>query len=270
MKILRFVKGRCRSWQQRAAQRRLLRQFSEPADEITRGQWGDSLQNPTEFYERCFHYFHTRLPEPLREHRAYFETGGRGFGEQAFHVMWFLLFSEFSPEIFLEIGVFRGQTLSLAALLARHFQLDCFTQGISPFSSVGDAVSKYRRNVDYHEDTLKNFAHFSLPAPALLKAFSTDDAAKKLVASRAWSCIYIDGNHDYEIARADWNLCAAHLQPDGLIVLDDSGLDTKYEPPIFATGGHPGPSRLAQEIDRKNFREILQVGHNRVFQKIAG
>jgi predicted O-methyltransferase YrrM len=270
MKIIRFVKGRFRSWQQQTAQCRLLRRFSGAADEITRVQWDDSLQNPTEFYERCFHYFHTRLPEPLREHRAYFETAGRGFGEKAFHVMWFLLFREFSPESFLEIGVFRGQSLSLAAMLARHFKLNCFVQGISPFSSAGDAVSNYRRDVDYHDDTLKNFAHFSLPAPALLKAYSTDEKAQKLVASRLWSFIYIDGNHDYEIARADWELCAAHLQLGGLIVLDDSGLTTKYVPPIFATGGHPGPSKLAQEADRTCFREILQVGHNRVFQKIAG
>ncbi|HEY5298463.1 MAG TPA: class I SAM-dependent methyltransferase [Verrucomicrobiae bacterium] len=181
--------------------------------------------------------------------------------------MWFLLFREFQPESFLEIGVFRGQTLSLAALLARHFQLNCFIQGISPFSPAGDTVSKYRRDVEYYYDTLKNFVHFNLPPPALLKAFSTDDSAKKVVASRAWSFIYIDGNHDYEIARADWELCAAHLQPGGLIVLDDSGLTTKYAPPIFATAGHPGPSRLAQEFDRQKFREILQVGHNRVFQK---
>ncbi len=269
MKIIRFIKGRRRAWQQRAAQRRLLRQFSAPADEITRDQWDESLKNPTEFYVRCFHYFHTRLPEPLRGHRAYFEASGRGFGEKTFHVMWFLLFREFSPESFLEIGVFRGQTLSLAALLARHFKLNCFVQGISPFSSAGDAVSKYRRDVDYYDDTLKNFAHFSLMDPALLKAYSTDEKAQKLVASRDWSFIYIDGNHDYEIARADWDLCAAHLQPDGLIVLDDSGLTTKYVPPIFATGGHPGPSRLAQEISPMRFREILQVGHNRVFQKIA-
>ena len=269
MKIIRFIQGRRRAWQQRAEQRRWLRGFSRAADEITRAQWDDSLKNPTEFYQRCFHYFHTRLPEPVRAHRAYFESGKRGFGEKAFHVMWYLLFREFPPKSFLEIGVFRGQTLSLAALLARHFKLACSTQGISPFSSAGDAVSKYRRDVDYHDDTLKNCAHFSLPAPALLRAYSTDEAAQKLIASRDWSFIYIDGNHDYEIARRDWDLCAAHLQPGGLIVLDDSGLTTKYAPPVFATGGHPGPSRLAQEIDRTRFREILQVGHNRVFQKIA-
>ena len=270
MKIIRFIQGWRRARQQRAAERRLLAGFSAPAEEIRREQWGESLQNPGAFYERCFHYYHTRLPQPLREHRAYFETNRRGFGEKAFHVMWFLLFREFSPRSFLEIGVFRGQTLSLAALLARHFEREVFIQGISPFSAAGDAVSKYRRDVDYYEDTLKNFAHFSLPAPALLKAFSTDEAASKLIASRAWSCIYIDGNHDYEIARRDWELCSAHTQPGGLIVLDDSGLSTDYTPPIFATGGHPGPSRLAQEVDRGRFREILQVGHNRVFQRLKG
>src|ERR1700733_5793587 len=114
MKIIRFIKGRCRNWQQRAAQRRLLRQFSALVQEITHAQWDDSLKNPTEFYLRCFHYFHSRLPQLLREHRAYFETAGRGFGEKAFHVMWFLLFREFQPEGFLEIGGFGGQTLSLA------------------------------------------------------------------------------------------------------------------------------------------------------------
>ena len=48
-------------------------------------------------------------------------------------------------------------------------ELDCFTQGISPFSPAGDAVSKYAKHVDYQDDTLKNCAHFSLPSPVLLK-----------------------------------------------------------------------------------------------------
>jgi hypothetical protein len=54
-----------------------------------------------------------------------------------------------------------------------------------------------------------------------------------------------------------------------VIVLDDAGLYTAYRAPAFAFTGHPGPSRLAQEIDRTTFQEIVQVGHNRVFQKLA-
>lgn len=268
MNIIGFLKRRRGKWKLRQAEQKLARLFPGTADEITQSQWAESLHDPTEFYKRSFHYFHTRLPQPLRDHRAYFETGNRGFGEKSFHVMWFLLFREFAPESFLEIGVFRGQTLSLAALLAHRFKFNCFTQGISPFSPAGDTVSKYQRGVDYYDDTLKNVAHFSLPAPVLLRAFSTDEEAVNLIASRDWSCIYIDGNHDYEIVRRDWDLCSAHVQLGGLIVLDDSGLSTGYVPPlILATAGHLGPSRLAQEIDRTCFREILQVGHNRVFQK---
>jgi hypothetical protein len=270
MKLIRFLKGQRRAWQSRSSQRRVLRQFAGPADEISAGQWPMSLQEPTTFYLQCFHYFHTRLPEPLRAHRDYFTRNRRGFGEDAFHTMWFLLFREFQPQDFMEIGVFRGQTLSLAALLARLAGLSCQVQGISPFSAAGDAVSKYRENVDYHADTLKNFTHFSLPKPALLKSYSTDPAARELIASRQWSLVYIDGNHDYEVARQDWELCSQNVKPGGIIVLDDAGLTTSFQPPPFATGGHPGPSRLAQEIDRGRFREILQVGHNRVFQKIAG
>jgi hypothetical protein len=270
MNMIGYLKRRRGEWMVRQAERKLLRRFSGDGDEITRAQWRESLLAPTEFYERCFHYFYTRLPEPVRKHRAYFETDGRGFGEKAFHVMWFLLFREFAPENFLEIGVFRGQTLSLAPLLAGHFNLHCLVYGISPFSLAGDAVSKYQSDVDYYADTLKNFRHFSLPAPGLLRAYSTDEAAAELIASRDWSCIYIDGSHDYEIARKDWDLCSAHLRSNGLIVLDDAGLTTNYvPPPILATAGHPGPSRVAQEIDSASFREILQVGHNRVFQRIA-
>jgi len=251
-----------------ARQKKSILQSAAP-DKLDPMDWPASLSNPTHFYLECFRFFHQRLPPELLEHRSYFTSEGRGFGEDAFHVLWFLLFREFRPKNFLEIGVFRGQTLSLAALLARINGITCEVCGISPFSQAGDSVSRYRPNVDYHEDTLRNFEHFKLKAPQLLRAFSTDQEARSFIASKEWDMIYIDGNHDYEIARQDWELCSSHLSARGIIVLDDSGLTTSFRPPAFATAGHPGPSRLAQEIDRKQFRELLQVGHNRVFQKIA-
>lgn len=267
MNPFRLIQGKLREHRAARERQRLRENFAGAPTEITRADWPQSLADPTAFYLRCCHFFDHSLPEPFRRHREYFTQNGRGFGEDAFHAMWFLLFREFRPESFLEIGVFRGQSLSLAALLAREFKLDCFIQGLSPFSTAGDAVSKYRGDVDYLEDTLKNFSHFQLPAPSLLKAYSTDAAAARLIASRRWSFIYIDGNHDYEIARQDWELCARNIAPGGLIVLDDASLHTAYRPPAFASAGHPGPSQLAKEISRAHFTEILRVGHNRVFQK---
>ena len=250
------------------SQKKSILRTAAPAD-LRPSDWINSLDDPTRYYLDCFRFFHQRLPSELREHRAYFTQESRGFGEDAFHVMWFLLFREFQPKNFLEIGVFRGQTLSLAALLSRMNHRAADVCGISPFSSAGDSVSRYRKDVDYFEDTLKNFSHFELPKPELLRAFSTEPDAQRFVSSRPWAMIYIDGNHDYEVARQDWDTCSRNMDPDGIIVLDDSGLTTSFRPPLFATAGHPGPSRLAQEIDRKCFRELLQVGHNRVFQKIG-
>ncbi|MDB6016924.1 MAG: hypothetical protein JWR19_1413 [Pedosphaera sp.] len=267
MSITGFIYNQYRRVATGLLRRRLLKQ-SGP-ERLERGDWGRSLASPTEFYLDCFRFFHQRLAPELREHRHYFEQERRGFGEDAMHVMWFLLFREFKPASFLEIGVYRGQVVSLAALLARLNGIGCLTQGISPFSPAGDRVSKYERDVDYLEDTLLNFRHFALPRPELLKAFSTDPAAVALIRSRQWEMIYIDGNHDYEVVCKDWAVCSESVKPGGIIVLDDAGLTTMYKPPLFATGGHPGPSRMAGEIDRNQFREILQVGHNRVFQKIA-
>lgn len=267
MSLTGFIKGRlseCRSYFQ---QRRLLAEGQ--VVEIQRSDWTRSLSDPTGFYEDCFRYFHSRLPADLRAHRDYFARERRGFGEAAFHVMWFLLFREFKPVRFLEIGVYRGQSLSLAALLQRRFGIAGQVAGISPFSPSGDSVSKYDAGLDYQADTLANFAHFGLPVPELVKAYSTDDAAVAAMRRAPWDCLYIDGNHDYEIARADWEHAAANVRDGGLIVLDDAGITTSYQPPAFATRGHPGPSRLAGEIDRRRFAEILQVGHNRVFQRIA-
>jgi hypothetical protein len=269
MKIIRFLRGRMNSYRLSRARRRLRHQFSGVVDDLLREQWAGSLEDPTAFYIRCCHYFDRRLPRELRAHRRYFTRNRRGFGEDAFHVMWFLLFREFRLSNFLEIGVYRGQTLTLASLLQKRNGLAEDVAGVSPFEPAGDSVSRYREGLDYFADTLKNFDFFSLSRPVLFKAYSTDKPAVEFIGSRAWDCLYIDGNHDYEIARADWQVCAESAKPGGLIVLDDSGLGTRYHPPIFATGGHPGPSQVAREIDRSRFCELLQVGHNRVFQKIS-
>jgi Methyltransferase domain len=249
------------AWRQRA----ILKQPGPR--EIERADWERSLREPTEFYLDCFRYFNQQLPAEAREHRAYFRKRRRGLNEDAMHVMWFLLFREFKPATFLEIGVYRGQTISLAALLSRMNGRACRVQGISPFTAAGDSVSRYRGNVDYLSDTLYNFDHFALPRPELLKAFSTATEATSLIRSMAWDMIYIDGNHDLDVVLQDWEVCSQSVRPGGVIVLDDASRETAFRPPLFATAGHPGPSQVAREVDSAKFSEILRVGHNRVFQR---
>ena len=89
-----------------------------------------------------------------------------------------------------------------------------------------------------------------------------------VIRSKKWDVVYIDGSHDYNVVKSDFGLCSSVLSSGGIIVMDDSALYTSFKPPIYSSGGHPGPSSVADEINRDVFKEILSVGHNRVFKKI--
>src|SRR5437016_2781231 len=155
MSITGFVRSKWRLFALSCLEWRLARQA--PRMSLEPGDWPHSLLDPTGFYFECLRYFHQRLPQELKAHRAYFIK--RGFGENPFHVMWHLLFQQFKPANFLEIGVFRGQTLSLVALCAHLKGLPCQTYGISPFLPAGDPSPLYRKDLDYYADTLANFDH---------------------------------------------------------------------------------------------------------------
>ena len=139
--------------------------------------------------------------------------------------------------------------------------------GISPFTPAGDKVSVYMRDIDYLEDTLSHHRRFRLREPFLIRAFSTDPVALEHIRSRRWDLIYIDGNHDYEVALADYEACRDNLADGGLLVMDDSSLYTDYQPPRFSFAGHPGPSRVVQERAMKELRFLGGVGHNNIFMK---
>ena len=218
-------------------------------------------------YTFFHHLFWHGVPEWLRKHRLYFTREQRGFGEDAFHAMWYELIKEFKPKSMLEIGVYRGQVISAWALVARELDLTCEIHGISPFTSAGDEVSTYISTIDYYEDVIKNFKHFSLDLPKLHCGFSTDFEMIEVIKSRTWDFIYIDGSHDYDVVKSDFDNCSSVLSSGGIIVLDDSAIYTSFKSPIYSSAGHPGPSKLANEIDRDVFTELLSVGHNRVFQK---
>jgi hypothetical protein len=267
-KIRAILGGRLRQFRARRALKEVLVQRSADGSDLA--DWQRSLSDPSGYYCDCVRYFHgPEFPDFLKKHRLYFKQDRRGFGEDAFHAMWWLLFQKYRPSQFLEIGVYRGQTLSLASLLQQTMKISGQVVGISPFNPSGDQVSSYLKGINYLEDTLGNFAHFGLARPELIRAFSTDSVSVARISDNTWDAVYIDGNHDYEIAKADWDTCARFCAIGGVIVLDDASLSTDYIPLAFATGGHPGPSRVAAEIDPSRFREVLRVGHNRVYERVA-
>ena len=246
--------------------RRKIRKFNKL---LSIAEVNNKFPNRNLQYKYFHHFFWNLSPGWLKEHRHYFSQDMRGFGEDAFHAMWYFIFSEFHPKDVLEIGIYRGQTLSLFSLLGKNLGIETEVHGISPFTSSGDGVSNYLKKIDYYNDVITNVNRFNSPMPVLHKGFSTDEEMIKVIRSKFWDVIYIDGNHDYEVAKQDFDICSQQLKKGGLIVLDDSSLYTDYiATVIYSSAGHPGPSRIANEIDEAQFREILKVGHNRVFQKI--
>lgn len=219
-------------------------------------------------YAYMHHYFHHLCPKIIHKHRTYYKLEQRGFGEDAFHAMWYLLLRQFKPAKCLEIGVYRGQVISLWSVISKLLDFPCEVHGISPFTPIGDKVSKYKVEVDYYRDVLNSFEYFELPVPNLIKALSSDLEAIKHISQNKWDLIYIDGGHDFETALADYQLCKKHLAPDGILILDDASLGTNYQPPLFSFAGHPGPSRVAREYADKEMRLLCAVGHNNLYQKL--
>lgn len=211
-------------------------------------------------------YFYTRLPIPLRQHRGYFSTHGRGFGEEAFHSMWYLLLREFKPSSLLEIGVFRGQVISLWSLIGKSMGHPMSIRCISPFNSSGDNTSLYP-DLDYLSDVLSNFRHFDLAPPDCFRGMSTDPAAVAYLKREKLDCIYIDGSHDFEVVLADYRNSVDALRSGGILVMDDSSLYTDFSPPSFSFAGHPGPSRVAREFADVELRRVAGVGHQNVYLK---
>lgn len=225
----------------------------------------DSEELRYKYFEWVFLFL---TPKRVQNHRLFFSKSARGFGEDAMHGMWWLLFKEFQPGRVLEIGVYRGQTISLWSMLAQIKKYSIEIWGVSPLSDAGDEVSKYP-SINYEEDINSNHLQFSLPKPNLIKGFSTEPEVIKFVSENSWDIAYLDGSHDVNVVRKDVQSVATSLKIGGLLILDDASLYSMYTPPKHAFAGHPGPSTVAIELlESENFEEIGSCGHNRIYLRV--
>tara|TARA_X000000368_G_scaffold267213_1_gene211637 strand:+ start:4895 stop:5677 length:783 start_codon:yes stop_codon:yes gene_type:complete len=230
--------------------------------------------NITKNYEFFLFYFYKYSNKSIRNHRKYFSKYKRGYGESSFSSMWEYLFSNYRPKNILEIGVYRGQTLSLFHILSNLYDISSNIYGITPLSSSGDEVSSYI-DIDYLEDINKNFKFFNLPEPNIINEYSNSDRAINFINSKKWDLIYIDGSHDFEDVNNDFNECLSNLNINGLIVIDDSSLYLDYDAKYIEKNyklktfkGHPGPSKVVLDIISMNkIKYLFGVGHNNVFLK---
>ena len=249
------------------------------SDLIVRGIGRTAAENDADFAR-----FHQAAESVrfLRQHRDLIEMGKFGFGERAFHAMWLELLRDraaASPDRTLdlmEIGVFKGQVISLWALIARLLHLPIAIDAMGPLSGDGptDPVARaeaYRcgeGNIvppdDYPALIADLFARCALDLGAIRFLRGTSQQPEIIAAAKpAYDLIYIDGDHAEAAVRADLANFAHRLRPGGFLVLDDAAL--------FLEGnfwkGFEGPSKAAEDVPALGFKNILNVGHNRVFQR---
>ncbi len=207
----------------------------------------------------------------LRRHRDHVEQNGLGFGDRAFHWLWKLLVDAMpDPFRFLEIGVYKGQVLSLVGMLAMHARKDAYTFGITPLSEAGDKYTTYATD-DYAGiiEGLQTWSGVPLSRQArILHGSSTDDAVKALCRTLApFDMVYIDGCHDFHAVASDLIVYGELLKPGGYLVMDDASVALRLPPGLWP--GHPDVSEACRKVlgPDPRFVELCAVGHNRVWRR---
>lgn len=228
----------------------------------------------------------------LKEHRDHIEKYELGFGDRAFHYMWYLIFTEIKPQKVLEIGVYMGQVISLWALICRQSGIKTSISAISPFE--GNQPPKgllnnqvinltksilsplYRRHhsvgnhyerMDYLQANRSLFEKFELHFDDvnIIRGLSSDLSVLEVASKNVYELIYIDGDHRYEQVVSDIKSYLPLLAENGLLVMDDASY---FLPGTVFWKGHKEVSSACKHLERMGLKNILNVGHNRIFQKI--
>ena len=209
------------------------------------------------------------MPE-LKAHRDWVEANIFGFGERSFHYMWHLLVSEMPKRFsFLEIGVFRGQVLSLIQLLADIQNKKCIRYGVTPLdSSDGHWESDYRKDIETMH------SQFNLKQDyELFVGLSTDakiiDTVFKNVAKV--DLLYIDGGHTYETVKSDIENYLPLLKVGGYLIIDDCA--NRFNLPTGYFAGIDTVSKATDEVlppfhYNPQFQYLFNVVHNRIWIKL--
>ena len=233
----------------------------------------------------------------LKSHRDYVEDNFAGFGDRSFHYMWYLLLQDLknlNREVScLEIGIFKGQVISLWALIAKEINLNIKITGISPLEGNYPDIKIFRNhyikkllslfipkirkdfkngNLHVKEDFIAHIdkmfqdSNLDFKEVELIKGYSNDPKVIEQIQNRTFDMIYIDGDHSFKVCKEDLNNYAHLLLPNGYLIMDDAA---SFLPGTKFFKGILEVSKVCEEIDSNQFKNILNVGHNRVYQKIG-
>lgn len=199
----------------------------------------------------------------LKAHRDFVEQNSFGFGERSFPWMWKLIVDEMPTMFsFLEVGVFRGQILSLIELIAIKSGKYVARTGITPLNSTEvHWESNYKADIERIHDEFDLFKDY-----VLIEGYSTDLKVIDRASKQYYDIVYIDGGHTNEVIKSDIEHYAPLVKKGGLLVIDDCAC--KYHMPW---GYFQGIESVCVEVDKilpnDQFEEIGNVVHNRIWRR---
>lgn len=260
----------------------------------------DSLQKRiAEYRQTSEHHDHlfrdfTRRTEAcplLRQHRKWVEEHRWGYGDRAFAYMWLLILREiasrFPENSALEIGVYKGQTISLWALLARELGVDLDITAVSPFEGNFQPAARWRHRFRwllsprYRREAAVGNLHpkddYTACNREVFRAFGLDFADVRAICGRSqdaevlaalqdesFSLVYIDGDHRYEAVLLDLQNYSPRVRPGGILVVDDASF---FLPGTAFFKGFESVSSACEILPSLGLNPVLTIGHNRIFQR---
>lgn len=231
--------------------------------------WVDSEECAQDIKDRFERYMSADLE--LLFHRLYIVNNSYGMGERCFHWLWRLIVDAMPTFFrFLEIGVYKGQILSLVKLLANREKKFADVTGVTLLSGFAGGTGEFPKfeDVDYRERIEDLHDRYGLFHPRLIVGDSTAQRTQQKVKEFGpFDIVYIDGCHEYDYVMKDLLAYPSMVKSGGLLVVDDASwyLDM---PKSFFRGIEP-VSRAVRTIIETDpqWKHLLAVVHNRVWRR---
>jgi hypothetical protein len=198
----------------------------------------------------------------LKAHRDWVEENHWGFGDRPLHYMWHeLLESLPNKAVLMEIGVFRGQVVSLWALISQKLNKDFKVYGQTVLNkSMSDPYATHPAVTMSEIERICR--HFGVEVNIINKDSLDEDSR----APEPLDLLFIDGGHDYNTVINDIDKFTPSLKPSGLVVFDDASETLEEFGHWFK--GIEAVSRAVDEFaQRDDYKEQERLGYVRIFRK---
>jgi predicted O-methyltransferase YrrM len=121
---------------------------------------------------------------------------------------------------------------------------------------------------DYEQIVRRLFARYGLDFNSVrwIRGYSNAPEVLAAVQSGRFHVIYIDGSHTYQAVSTDLANYAPKVVPGGWLVMDDASYDL---PGTTFWKGYESVSRACRQLPGLGFKNVLNVGHNRLFEKLG-